>query len=224
MSQVAVWGTSIPDEVCKALDSCGLAWKSMSSKATVERLSPQHGWLAAVIAADAPDDIVPMCRFFRTSDPRVEPIVVVLPENWLPALPAGSDIFDDYIVLPATTAEIESRIQHAIAKVRTSAKAETLTHGDLVLNLTTYQAAIADKPLDLTYMEYELLRFFASHPDVVFSRQELLQRVWGYEYFGGGRTVDVHVRRLRAKIGEEHAHLIQTVRSVGYLFGVDRVD
>ncbi len=78
------------------------------------------------------------------------------------------------------------------------------------------------KPLDLTYMEYELLKFFATHSSKVFTREQLLSRVWGYEYYGGARTVDVHVRRLRAKLGEEHANLIQTVRSVGYRFGTQR--
>ena len=87
------------------------------------------------------------------------------------------------------------------------------------MNLETYQASIAGRVMDLTYMEYELLRFLATNPNRVFTRATLLSRVWGYEYYGGARTVDVHVRRLRAKLGEEHAHLIQTVRSVGYKFG-----
>ena len=94
-----------------------------------------------------------------------------------------------------------------------------MEHGPLVLNLETYQAAVSGRVLDLTYMEYELLRFLAARPGKVFTRETLLSRVWGYEYYGGARTVDVHVRRLRAKLGEEHAHLIQTVRSVGYRFG-----
>ena len=81
------------------------------------------------------------------------------------------------------------------------------------MNLETYQATIAGRVMDLTYMEYELLRFLATNPHRVFTRETLLSRVWGYEYYGGARTVDVHVRRLRAKLGEEHAHLIQTVRS-----------
>jgi DNA-binding response OmpR family regulator len=92
----------------------------------------------------------------------------------------------------------------------------------LVLNLETYQASFAGRPLDLTYMEYELLKFLAQNPGKVFTRETLLSRVWGYEYYGGARTVDVHVRRLRAKLGEEHANLIQTVRSVGYRFGQGR--
>jgi DNA-binding response OmpR family regulator len=96
---------------------------------------------------------------------------------------------------------------------------QLIERGPLVLNLETYQAGIAGRALDLTYMEYQLLRFLATHPGKVFTRETLLSRVWGYEYYGGARTVDVHVRRLRAKLGEEHAHLIETVRSVGYRFG-----
>ena len=92
----------------------------------------------------------------------------------------------------------------------------------IALNLETYQAVCSGRPLDLTYMEYELLKFLASHPGRVFTRETLLSRVWGYEYYGGARTVDVHIRRLRAKLGEEHANLIQTVRSVGYRFGQSR--
>ena len=99
---------------------------------------------------------------------------------------------------------------------------ELVTYGELVLNLETYQAVIDGEPLDLTYMEYELLKFLAQHPGKVFTRETLLSRVWGYEYYGGARTVDVHIRRLRAKLGEEHANLIQTVRSVGYRFGQSR--
>ena len=99
---------------------------------------------------------------------------------------------------------------------------DMVEYGALTLNLETYQASIANKPLDMTYMEYELLKFLAQNPGKVFTREILLSRVWGYEYYGGARTVDVHVRRLRAKLGEEHAALIQTVRSVGYRFGESR--
>jgi DNA-binding response OmpR family regulator len=104
----------------------------------------------------------------------------------------------------------------------TVARSDLVEYGDLVLNLETYQATISKRPLDLTYMEYELLKFLAQNPGKVFTREMLLSRVWGYEYYGGARTVDVHVRRLRAKLGEEHANLIQTVRSVGYRFGQSR--
>ena len=91
-----------------------------------------------------------------------------------------------------------------------------------MINFATYQVHLDSEPIDLTYMEYELLKFFSTHSGKVFTREQLLSRVWGYEYYGGARTVDVHVRRLRAKLGEEHANLIQTVRSVGYRFGQTR--
>jgi two-component system alkaline phosphatase synthesis response regulator PhoP len=97
--------------------------------------------------------------------------------------------------------------------------AELVHYGPLLLNTHSYQARIAGRTLDLTYMEYELLKFLAQNPGRVFTRETLLSRVWGYEYYGGARTVDVHIRRLRAKLGEEHARMIQTVRSVGYRFG-----
>jgi DNA-binding response OmpR family regulator len=90
--------------------------------------------------------------------------------------------------------------------------------GDLAIDEGTYQAKLKGHPLDLTFKEFELLKYLAQHPGRVFSRAQLLQEVWGYDYYGGTRTVDVHVRRLRAKLGPEHEVLIGTVRHVGYKF------
>jgi DNA-binding response OmpR family regulator len=90
------------------------------------------------------------------------------------------------------------------------------TAGELVIDEHSYSAKLRGRPLDLTYKEFELLKFLAQHPGRVFSRAQLLQEIWGYDYFGGTRTVDVHVRRLRAKLGTEHEALIGTVRNVGY--------
>jgi DNA-binding response OmpR family regulator len=125
-------------------------------------------------------------------------------------------------LLPFHPRELEARLRHVFAHTATSAKPDTVDYGGLVLNLETYQASIDGHPLDLTYMEYELLKFLTQNPGKVFTREILLSRVWGYDYYGGARTVDVHIRRLRAKLGEEHANLIQTVRSVGYRFGQSR--
>ena len=88
--------------------------------------------------------------------------------------------------------------------------------GDLRIDTDTYQVTAAGRALDLTFKEFELLRFLATHPGRVYTRPALLREVWGYDFYGGTRTVDVHVRRLRAKLGPEHEHLIETVRSVGY--------
>ena len=122
----------------------------------------------------------------------------------------------DFLLNPADPIEIGLRLRRIIR----SEPADHVVHfKDLVLNTATYQAAVAGRPVDLTYMEYELLRFFVEHQGRVWSREQLLSKVWGYDYYGGARTVDVHVRRLRSKLGEERASWITTVRSVGYRFG-----
>jgi DNA-binding response OmpR family regulator len=125
--------------------------------------------------------------------------------------------FDDFLVLPYQLAELDARLRHLLWRAKQGEQSDLLSFGPLVVNLATYQVHVDGEPIDLTYMEYELLKFLATHRGRVHTRQALLSRVWGYDYFGGTRTVDVHVRRLRAKLGE-HANLIQTVRNVGYKF------
>jgi len=137
----------------------------------------------------------------------------------LTELELREDLFDDICLEPVNSDELTTRLAHLFWRTGRGLRPELVEHGPLVLNLETYQAAVSGRVLDLTYMEYELLRFLSARPGKVFTRETLLSRVWGYEYYGGARTVDVHVRRVRAKLGEEHAHLIQTVRSVGYRFG-----
>ena len=132
------------------------------------------------------------------------------------------DLFDDFCLAPFHPRSSRPGSSTCSGRRAAGPGPELVEYGPLVLNLETYQAVIGGRPLDLTYMEYELLKFLAQHPGKVFTREILLSRVWGYEYYGGARTVDVHIRRLRAKLGEEHANLIQTVRSVGYRFGQSR--
>jgi DNA-binding response OmpR family regulator len=128
------------------------------------------------------------------------------------------------ILHTAAPGEVEARIKLAIGKVgalkAAAAPARTgeVRSGELVIDEATYSARIGGIGLDLTFKEFELLKFLAQHPRRVFTRSQLLQEVWGYDYFGGTRTVDVHVRRLRAKLGTENEGLIGTVRNVGYKF------
>ena len=110
--------------------------------------------------------------------------------------------------------EVIARFQSLIG----DSSSEKIEFNDLVINLKTYEAKVDDKLLDLTFMEYELLKFFVENQENVWSREELLEKVWGYDYFGGARTVDVHVRRLRSKLGEKRSDWIKTVHSVGYKF------
>ncbi|MGH6654878.1 MAG: winged helix-turn-helix domain-containing protein, partial [Actinocrinis sp.] len=127
---------------------------------------------------------------------------------------------DDFVLDTAGPAELDARLRLAVQR-RASALApvsDQVTVGELTIDESTYAARLGGAALDLTYKEFELLKFLTAHPGRVFSRAHLVQEVWGYDYFGGTRTVDVHVRRLRAKLGAEHEQLIGTVRNVGYRF------
>jgi DNA-binding response OmpR family regulator len=125
---------------------------------------------------------------------------------------------EELLVSPFTPAELEARIVRARQQVGGGTEAQSVRVGSLDVDLATYQVTVDGEPVDFAFKEYELLRFLITHPGRVFSREALLNRVWGYDYYGGARTVDVHVRRLRAKLGSEHAARIQTVRGVGYRF------
>lgn len=144
------------------------------------------------------------------------PIILIVLKDQI-ALIVDEDLeLADFVVVPTDPQELRARVRRQVSTVATD---EVLRYRDLELNTATYQATIGDRPADLTYMEYELLRFFVENPSRVWSREQLLSKVWGYEYYGGARTVDVHVRRLRSKIGEQRSAWITTVRSVGYRFG-----
>jgi DNA-binding response OmpR family regulator len=163
-----------------------------------------------------------LCRVLRKRDLPVAPLLLLVSGAQLDGLELREELFDDFCVVPLRARELEARLRHLFWRTGQGTRPELVEYGPLILNLETYQASIDGRALDLTYMEYELLKFLAMHPGKVFTREVLLSRVWGYEYYGGARTVDVHIRRLRAKLTEEHAGLIQTVRSVGYRFGQSR--
>jgi DNA-binding response OmpR family regulator len=147
------------------------------------------------------------------------PVVAVLTEGGLIAVSAEWPV-EDFVLDTAGPAELDARLRIAAERSASllPAESEQLVIGDLTIEESTYTARLSGTALDLTYKEFELLKFLAQHPGRVFSRAHLVQEVWGYDYFGGTRTVDVHVRRLRAKLGPEHEAMIGTVRNVGYRF------
>jgi DNA-binding response OmpR family regulator len=223
MEPLLVYPDPPPEWVSLALERAGYPWQGVSDPALAERDEPEDGFSGAVISAlDDPAAAFSACRSLRKGESSLRPLLLVVPQGCLKELELREDLFDDFMVSGATVEELGARLTHLFWRTGRGKTTDIIAYGPLALNLETYQAAIQGRPLDLTYMEYELLRFLAAHPGRVFSRETLLSRVWGYEYFGGARTVDVHVRRLRAKLGEEHAHLIDTVRSVGYRFGTVR--
>ena len=161
-----------------------------------------------------------LCRLVRTTGSD-QPVILITTEGGL-AVVAADWAMDDVILESAGPAEIDARIRVAIGKLAQrdshDADAHIIRSGEVVVDETTYTAKLGGRVLDLTFKEFELLKYLAQHPGRVFTRDQLLQEVWGYDYFGGTRTVDVHVRRLRAKLGTENESLIGTVRNVGYRF------
>ena len=143
------------------------------------------------------------------------PVVVVMPEGGLAALKATWG-FDDWLLPQASPAEIETRLRLSKDRAHHQRPQRAANVGDLIVDEESYQVRLRGQPLDLTYKEFELLKALANAPNRVFTRELLLQDVWGYDYFGGSRTVDVHIRRLRAKLGPEYESMIHTVRGVGY--------
>jgi DNA-binding response OmpR family regulator len=174
-----------------------------------------------VVIIDARTDLADAratCRMLHATGPGV-PMIAVVTESGLVALNADWGV-DDILLTTAGPAETEARLRLAIGRLNGSASVGngTIRAGELTIDPDTYAAKLKGRPLDLTYKEFELLKFLAQHPGRVFTRDQLLREVWGYDYFGGTRTVDVHVRRLRAKLGPEHESMIGTVRQVGYKF------
>ena len=210
---VALFPADSSEPVAVALAIAGLTPKLVDSIA-----SPDSGeageW--SVLVVELADE--PMRRLRLIGDltnATGVPVLVVADASQFPLVEQASGV-TDFIANPPDAVEMGVRIRRMM---RQHATDDVLVYEDLELNPLTYQATLHGKPLDLTYMEYELLRFFVENRARVWTREQLLSKVWGYDYYGGARTVDVHVRRLRAKVGEERAAWITTVRSVGYRFG-----
>jgi DNA-binding response OmpR family regulator len=158
-----------------------------------------------------------LCQILRTTGISV-PLLLVITEGGLTAVSPDWGV-DDVILDSAGPAEVDARVRLAAGRIARNEPAPTIRAAGVVIDEGNYSAKVHGTPLDLTYKEFELLRFLAAHPSRVFTREQLLSEVWGYDYFGGTRTVDVHVRRLRAKLGDQES-LIGTVRNVGYRFNI----
>jgi len=202
------------DEALPALTSAGLDAKiaplSVTALGDVLELSAE---VVLVDAAENPGQGHSVLRALRERDPRT-PTVVVVERQDLERF-AWETVADELVYPSAPEAEIRIRLD-MLRRRAGSGDGVTIRLGPLTLDTDTYQVTVAGRPLDLTYKEFELLRFLASRPGRVYTRPALLREVWGYDFYGGTRTVDVHVRRLRSKLGPEHESLIETVRGVGY--------
>jgi DNA-binding response OmpR family regulator len=164
--------------------------------------------------ASGPDTPDTMKRISKEKD---LPVIALIPEKLLDSID-GQLEFDDFITSPYYATEIALRINRLVGRTNDRETSESIVYNDLVIDLATCEVAVEGKIIELTFKEYEMLKLLAGHPGRVYTRQVLLDRIWGYDYFGGDRTVDVHIRRLRSKIEDANHTFIETVRNIGYRF------
>jgi DNA-binding response OmpR family regulator len=214
---VAVFPAAPTQPLIAALLAAGYQPVPIESLDTIDQRVPAGGWAAAVVEVTS-DLGRSLSLAAKITDEFSLPVLLLI-DRTMTADIAGETGFTDFVLSPVDRTELRIRLGRLHSNSPSIADEDIIRFRDLELNTATYQATVAGNPRDLTFMEYELLRFLVENPGRVWSRDQILSRVWGYDYFGGSRTVDVHVRRLRAKLGEERSSWITTVRSVGYRFG-----
>ncbi len=214
---VAVYPASPTQSLIAALLAAGYQPVPIDELTALDERTPQDGWAAAVVEVTS-DLGRAIAVAGKIKDEYGLPVLLLIDRTMTGDI-AGEVGFTDFVLSPVDRTELRVRLGRLHFASPAIADEAVIRFRDLELNTATYQATVGGDPRDLTFMEYELLRFFVENPGRVWSRDQILSKVWGYDYFGGSRTVDVHVRRLRAKLGEERASWITTVRSVGYRFG-----
>jgi DNA-binding response OmpR family regulator len=182
-----------------------------------ERLLEGEFDLVVADAGSTPNGVVDALESAVRSGASVRALLVLEPEG-LAGLAPPARLLADFMVRGGTSEELAARIRFQLWPGQEVSDADLIRVDDLVLNLATYQAFTDSGPVDFTYQEYALFSFLVTHASRAYSREMLLSRVWGSDYYGGARTVDVHVRRIRSKLGPELARRLQTVRGVGYLW------
>ena len=220
MAQLLILTSAVDGDVLPALGLLSHRARSIPA----EPASLINAPASDVILVDARQDLASaksLCKILNTTGVNV-PLVLVLTEGGLTAVSADWGV-DDVLLETAGPAEVDARLRLVIGRQAQEKSSSKIQASGVVIDEASYSAKVHGRPLDLTFKEFELLRFLATHPSRVFTREQLLREVWGYDYFGGTRTVDVHVRRLRAKLGDLES-LIGTVRNVGYRFNVHEED
>lgn len=202
-----------PETVLPAVDLLPVKTRSAAPEAASLVTSGSYD----LVLLDARHDLAAartLCRLLGADGLAVS-ILAIVTEGGMVAIGPEWGVAD-VVLASAGPAEVHARLRLLVARTTSSSNSGIISLGELTIEEDTYTARLRARPLELTYKEFELLKFLAQHPGRVFTREQLVTEVWGYDFFGGTRTVDVHVRRLRAKLGPEHESLIGTVRNVGY--------
>jgi DNA-binding response OmpR family regulator len=202
-------------EIGSALAELGYSPRHVDATGRGSGRAPE---LAVVVATKGEELHVQLLDRLRVDEDLVDvPLLLAVEQPHLPTA-RGLALADELLVLPFSLDELRARVARARRNARHAAGEDTVSIGSLRLDLATYEVTVDGRSVAFPYMEFELLKFLATHPNRAFSRESLLSCVWRYDYFGGERTVDVHVRRIRTRLGPEHAARLRTVRSVGYMF------
>ena len=198
-------------KLCTELNRYGFQCSIANTDDPLDQIKKRVTSLILVEFADFPD-AEKLCRYLRQD--KSLPIIAIVPLEKLDSLDSYAD---DFVVAPCNTRELVARA-HRLIKTKAETTGEQISSGDLTIDLEKYEVYVSGRPVSLTFKEYELLKFLAVHPGRVFTRDTLLNQVWSEDYFGGDRTVDVHIRRLRSKIEDQSHVYIETVRNIGYRF------
>jgi DNA-binding response OmpR family regulator len=209
-SHTSAWARSALSELGVTISECRL--NQISSAITAEEFH-----LVMIDGGRSPE-VLGQTVEHATEGGATTRLLVLLEREALGDLRLPVRVLSDFVVRGATSDEFAARARNLLWPGEEVSSSELIRIDDLTVNLATYQAYWAGVPIDFTYMEYALLTFLITHPNRAYNREVLLRRVWGSEYYGGSRTVDVHIRRIRAKLPVELGHRLETVRNVGYLW------
>lgn len=173
----------------------------------------------ALVAGGPPERVEELCRQIKRNGNL--PIIAILNPEILGTINGYQEIVDDFVTSSSTAEELDLRVQRLLGKRAHTTEGDRIMCGDLMIDAVKCEVTIDGRLVMLTFKEYQLLKFLASSPGRVFTREALLNNVWGYEYYGGDRTVDVHIKRLRSKIEDANHSFVETVRNIGYRFRDD---
>jgi DNA-binding response OmpR family regulator len=201
----------------QALSKLDLSLSEARTKDLVARLSEADADVVVVDGGRTPEPLAQIVENAVAEGLDVRLMLVIEPEA-LAGLRLPTRLRSDFFVRGGGSDELVARVRALLWPGEEATTQELVRIDDLTLNLATYQVNVAGEPVDFAYLEYALFAFLVTHPDRAYTREVLLRRVWGTDYYGGSRTVDVHVRRVRAKIGGELSERLETVRNVGYLW------
>ena len=202
-----------PSATALCADLGALGWQVVAFELDRPRERPNAD-VAVLATAGAFGSCVRVSEALRHAPDDGPPILWVVDQPDLGTLELHTALFDDFLRAPYSAAELDARLRRL--RRGSGEGIATIRIGRLEMEPASYRASVDGRALRLTYMEYELLRYLAARPGRIHTREAILRGVWGYDYYGGVRTVDVHIRRLRAKLGQEHGRMVETVRGVGY--------